>query len=138
MILRGQSARLSGAVPAIAAVTSIWVVFHSAGIRVNTSPSLPIGLYRTTSDPRAKLVEFCPSEPSAALSVSRGYRARGNCPDGGGTIDEANRGEGWRCGRAVARGRSCERQAAAKYCAPAIRYKESTVGALAIWQVPRC
>src|SRR5262249_6679089 len=41
------------------------------------------GLYvRTSSDSNATLVVFCPADPFARLSVERGYRSRGNCPDG--------------------------------------------------------
>ena len=55
----------------------------SAGLRFNDSPSMPTGLYmRTSSDFDASLVVFCPAEPFAKLSVERGYRSRGNCPDG--------------------------------------------------------
>lgn len=56
-----------------------------AGIRLNTTPSVPLGLYRITPDARAPFVEFCPSEPFGSLSVARGYRARRGeaCPDGG-------------------------------------------------------
>jgi conjugative transfer signal peptidase TraF len=53
-----------------------------AGIRINASPSLPIGVYRTTSDPADRLIEFCPAEPFASLAISRGYRDRGACRDG--------------------------------------------------------
>jgi conjugative transfer signal peptidase TraF len=53
------------------------------GLRINASPSLPIGLYVTSSEPRANLVEFCPAEPFASLALSRGYRDRGECRDGG-------------------------------------------------------
>ncbi len=53
------------------------------GLRLNDSPSLPVGLYIVTWDPNATLVEFCPAEPYAALAVARGYRDQGNCPDGG-------------------------------------------------------
>ena len=53
------------------------------GVRLNASPSLPIGLYVVTSDPNAELVEFCPDEPAASVGSERGYRSRGNCPDGG-------------------------------------------------------
>jgi conjugative transfer signal peptidase TraF len=53
-----------------------------AGIRINASPSLPIGVYRTTSDPGDRLIEFCPAEPFASLAISRGYRDRGTCRDG--------------------------------------------------------
>ncbi len=52
-----------------------------AGIRINCSPSLPVGLYRT-STARASLIEFCPAEPFASLAISRGYRDRGTCRDG--------------------------------------------------------
>jgi conjugative transfer signal peptidase TraF len=55
-----------------------------AGLRFNDSPSMPTGLYvKTSSDSDASLVVFCPAEPFAHLSVARGYRSRGNCPDGG-------------------------------------------------------
>lgn len=53
------------------------------GIRINLSPSLPIGFYRVTSDRRSPIVEFCPPEPYATLARMRGYRPRGGCPDGG-------------------------------------------------------
>lgn len=52
------------------------------GLRFNTSPSLPIGLYITTADGDANLVEFCPAEPFATLAIVRGYRNPGICPDG--------------------------------------------------------
>jgi conjugative transfer signal peptidase TraF len=78
MILRGLWAPLS----AITVVSGIYAAFHFGGVRVNASPSLPIGIYRTTSDKSAKLVEFCPAEPFASLSASRGYRGKGTCLDG--------------------------------------------------------
>jgi len=39
------------------------------GLRINTSPSLPMGLYITTADSNANLVEFCPAEPFATLAI---------------------------------------------------------------------
>src|SRR5689334_6973289 len=58
----------------------------TAGItvaRINTSYILPLGIYIRTDDPRARLIEFCPAQPFAAESSSRGYRTRGNaCADG--------------------------------------------------------
>ena len=54
-----------------------------AGVRLNDSPSLPVGLYVVTSDRSADLVEFCPTEPYASLAVERGYRSEGSCPDRG-------------------------------------------------------
>jgi conjugative transfer signal peptidase TraF len=53
------------------------------GVRLNDSPSLPVGLYVVTSDRSADLVEFCPTEPYASLAAERGYRSEGSCPDGG-------------------------------------------------------
>src|SRR4051794_37899672 len=52
------------------------------GLRINGSPSLPVGLYITSSRPEATLAEFCPAEPFASLAISRGYRDRGACRDG--------------------------------------------------------
>ncbi len=77
MIPRGLLAPLSAAL-ILSAVTG---AFDFCGIRVNTSASLPIGLYRTTSDPSARLIEFCPAEPFGSLSANRAYRGKGNCPD---------------------------------------------------------
>lgn len=58
-------------------------VFGALGVRINTSPSLPVGLYLITQQGRANLVEFCLTEPFAGLSLVRGYRSAGTCPDGG-------------------------------------------------------
>jgi conjugative transfer signal peptidase TraF len=55
----------------------------SLGLRINTSPSLPVGLYMTTGNSGWRLVEFCPPEPYARLALLRGYRDAGSCPDGG-------------------------------------------------------
>jgi conjugative transfer signal peptidase TraF len=52
------------------------------GLRINTSPSLPMGLYVTTAGSAANLVEFCPAEPFAALAIIRGYHDSGICLDG--------------------------------------------------------
>lgn len=78
MILRGLLAPLSAGL----IMTAIAGTFHFMGIRVNASASLPIGLYRITSDRSATLVEFCPAEPFGSLSANRAYRGKGNCPDG--------------------------------------------------------
>ena len=53
------------------------------GLRLNNSPSLPVGIYMVTSDRTATLVEFCPAQPYASLAAARGYRDEGNCADGG-------------------------------------------------------
>jgi conjugative transfer signal peptidase TraF len=54
-----------------------------AGIRINGSPSLPVGLYLVTAHSDANLVEFCPAGPFAQLAIARGYRDAGCCSDGG-------------------------------------------------------
>jgi len=41
-----------------------------------------VGLYVITTDEHANLVEFCPAEPFASLSIARGYRDPGACRDG--------------------------------------------------------
>ena len=53
-------------------------------LRLNTTPSLPVGLYQRTSS--SKLISFCVDEPYARLALERGYRSRGAvepCGDGG-------------------------------------------------------
>ena len=67
---------------AAALITASAFVAGFAGVRVNTSSSLPLGLYVRTSRASASLIEFCPSEPYASISRDRGYRVRGfSCPD---------------------------------------------------------
>ena len=60
----------------------LFQVSASLGLRINTSPSLPVGLYVTTADAGSELVEFCPPEPYARLAIIRGYRDAGSCPEG--------------------------------------------------------
>lgn len=70
----------------LGAVTLSAISFGAAGIfgiRINTSYSLPLGLYVATTDATANLIEFCPAQPFASESASRSYRTRGfACPDG--------------------------------------------------------
>jgi conjugative transfer signal peptidase TraF len=55
-----------------------------AGFRLNVTNSLPVGIYRITpAFRRGAYVEFCLPENFGRLSVERGYRPRGTCPDGG-------------------------------------------------------
>jgi conjugative transfer signal peptidase TraF len=63
-------------------LAAIFQFFGAAGLRINTSPSLPMGLYVVSRDLAANLVEFCPAEPFASLSTIRGWRSAGSCPDG--------------------------------------------------------
>ena len=71
------------ALVAVVVSISAFQLFAFLGLRINTSPSLPLGLYVVTTDGSANLIEFCPAEPFAALSLVRGYRDPGACRDGG-------------------------------------------------------
>ncbi len=54
------------------------------GLRINLSPSIPIGLYRRVHEPilRGALVEACLPKSIATLARKRGYLRGGSCPDG--------------------------------------------------------
>jgi conjugative transfer signal peptidase TraF len=82
MIHRGLSALLNGGLVGGVILAGTAAMFYFAGLRINASASLPIGLYKITRDPASQLIEFCPPEPFASLSSRRGYRGRGTCPDG--------------------------------------------------------
>jgi len=74
---------LSVLVLCAAVVGSFAVVAALFGLRINTSYSLPLGLYQVTDDDSAPLIEFCPAEPFGSQSSERGYRSRSlTCPDG--------------------------------------------------------
>jgi conjugative transfer signal peptidase TraF len=67
------------ALPFFLGLVAGWVF----GIRLNLTPSLPLGFYITNSSRDANLVEFCPQGEAASISLSRQYRTAGACPDGG-------------------------------------------------------
>jgi conjugative transfer signal peptidase TraF len=67
---------------AFAAVITAFQICGALGIRINTSPSLPVGIYVVASESSSRLVEFCPAGPFATVSIERRYRDRGSCPDG--------------------------------------------------------
>lgn len=69
-------------VTAVIAFTGAFLFCDWLGLRFNTSPSLPLGLYSITADGTANLAEFCPAEPFATFSIARGYRDPGACRDG--------------------------------------------------------
>jgi conjugative transfer signal peptidase TraF len=58
--------------------------FAAAGLRVNTSASLPLGLYLLSDRPPipGRLVLACPPPWAARLARARGYLPRGTCPGG--------------------------------------------------------
>jgi conjugative transfer signal peptidase TraF len=79
---RAATARLI-VVTILIVMVGVFGVCGVAGVRINGSPSLPVGLYRVTAHADANLVEFCPPEPFAKLALMRGYRDVGSCGDGG-------------------------------------------------------
>jgi conjugative transfer signal peptidase TraF len=81
--LRNTSPRTVKLIGATALSTCLgaFLLMGALGVRINASPSLPLGLYVETSD-QFGLVEFCPAEPFGSLAAARGYRSKGSCPDG--------------------------------------------------------
>jgi conjugative transfer signal peptidase TraF len=73
---RGRRLALALALPTL----GLMVLGATLGLRVNLTPSLPLGLYQRSA--QGGLVEFCPPAEAGALAAARGYRARGVCPDG--------------------------------------------------------
>src|SRR5580704_13179213 len=67
---------------AAVAFTAPFLIAGAVGIRINTSTSLPLGLYKETTELSAPLIEFCPQEPYGSFAAGRGYRSPGSCPDG--------------------------------------------------------
>ena len=60
---------------------------HAAGLNVNVTPSMPIGLWRVTPAGRTlekgDIVSVClPDGDALRLALQRGYTAAGSCPGG--------------------------------------------------------
>src|ERR1700688_1627212 len=53
------------------------------GIRVNLTPSLPLGFYITSHSSKAKLFESSREGKGPYIRLPRQYRTAGACPDGG-------------------------------------------------------
>lgn len=65
------------------------VLAHQSGLRLNTTRSIPLGLYTMSHDPIEKgaYVLFCPPErPEFDLAKERGYIGVGFCPGGYGNM----------------------------------------------------
>jgi conjugative transfer signal peptidase TraF len=75
------SARLSAVAMALSAV--VLIAGYGFGVRVNTSPSVPVGLYwaAPTVPKVGDTVMICPPDTAAfQLARERGFIGRGNCP----------------------------------------------------------
>jgi len=84
--------RPRGVVPALSVFLCLTlgvVLAHQAGLRVNTTRSIPLGLYVLSNEPIVKgaYVLFCPPErPEFNLAKERGYIGAGFCPGGYGKM----------------------------------------------------
>lgn len=78
----GRSALLRCGGGAIGIVVVAHAFASWAGILINTTPSMPLGFYVTSSDPSAPVAAICPPEPYASFARRRGYRTAGSCADG--------------------------------------------------------
>lgn len=72
---------------ASALIAASALVAHAAGLRVNATASMPLGLWRLETTPRSlrvgEIVVFCPPDSAAFReAVDRGYLAHGACPGG--------------------------------------------------------
>ena len=81
--------RFTGYVSVMALVFLTWGLVYAVGIRINTTPSLPLGVYQLTNELLVKgaYVLFCP--PPAAIftmAKARGYLGAGYCPGGYGHL----------------------------------------------------
>ena len=87
VVRRGESVsdRLAILTFPVLVVVVVLALAYACGIRVNTTPSLPLGLYRLTGKPplRGDTVVFClEAESFIRLSQERGYLGHGECPGG--------------------------------------------------------
>jgi conjugative transfer signal peptidase TraF len=75
-----------GITGAVAGAFAIVAGCHSAGLWINTTDSMPMGLWRQAADQAARpgdVVLLClPPTPATELGQARGYIAPGPCPTG--------------------------------------------------------
>ncbi|MCB1984057.1 MAG: conjugative transfer signal peptidase TraF [Burkholderiales bacterium] len=65
------------------------IVLRFGGFYINTTPSLPVGLYRIVDEPVSKdaYVAFCPPQSDVFdWAIARGYINPGDCPGGYGQL----------------------------------------------------
>ncbi len=65
------------------------IVLRFGGFYINTTSSLPVGLYRIVDEPFSKgaYVAFCPPQSDVFdWAIARGYINSGNCPGGYGQL----------------------------------------------------
>lgn len=88
MILAESLSRRTRASAAVGTVVMIALMgANAAGLRVNSTPSMPLGLWRVVEDrsplQRGEIVAVCPPDTAAVrVGVERGYIPSGRCPGG--------------------------------------------------------
>jgi conjugative transfer signal peptidase TraF len=69
---------------AAVAIGAAMACSYAAGIRCNTSPSMPMGIWKVSAAPttvrRGDIVTLCLSADATALGLVRGYLTGGACP----------------------------------------------------------
>lgn len=86
MTMKIHAARLAQ-LRSLAAKGAIFIsgcaVAGALGYRINVTPSLPLGIWRTAAIDNAEFVEFClPDGPAKEVAVARGYLPNGLCSGG--------------------------------------------------------
>ena len=81
----GRAARAAALVAFTAMIVACAFVAFGSRLRINFTPSMPLGIYRLESLPtngvgRGMVVEVCAPDKAAALGRRRGYLAAGPCP----------------------------------------------------------
>lgn len=76
--------KIPAPLPLLLALLGIFSFLAPRTLRVNVTPSLPLGLYRVLdkSITHGSLVEICPPPDLTSLALDRGYTGRGLCPGG--------------------------------------------------------
>ncbi|HBL26505.1 MAG TPA: conjugative transfer signal peptidase TraF [Acidobacteria bacterium] len=81
---RFSPAKIPAALPLLMALLGLFTLLVPRTLRVNVTPSVPLGIYRIVEAParRGSLVEICLPPGLASLALRRGYTGHGPCPGG--------------------------------------------------------
>ena len=82
--VRFSPAKIPAPLPVLLTLLGLFTLLTPRVLRVNLTPSLPLGLYRIVHRPvsREALVEICPPLDLTSMALRRGYLGRGPCPGG--------------------------------------------------------
>lgn len=82
-LCRGFSpAKIPASLPLLVVLLGLFTLLVPRTLRVNVTPSVPLGLYRIVQAPagRDSLVEVCLPTELASFALRRGYTGHGPCP----------------------------------------------------------